>query len=522
MRTLVQGSPVVALGQTGVIDDGAVIVEGRRIEAVGRRVDLEQRGPFDAILGGPGTLVMPGFINCHYHSELAAGPGHYQDIFERANLYVHTGYGPAQERDLYLTTQLGIAKAIRGGQTAAVDMYYGRPSMHHFGTEAALDAYKDAGFRVAFGLVSRDQNIYAHEPNQAFLARFSAELAAEMAASPMGYAWPVDDVMSTYDHLVRSWDGRDELIRTILAPDWTPACSDDLYRRCRRAADEYGTGITSHVLETRAEMHWNTVVNGEPALARLARLGVLGPDMTCAHFVWVTDEESRFADSGAVASNNPGSNLRLSAGICRTRDIMGSGGRIGFGTDGISFSDCEDMFAELRLAAYLQRDPRDFDFARIDSLQLLRAAGDNGSRAVRQEGQLGRLEPGAFADLLVVDTNRILSPRGRYEHSPLLDVLLDRAQASDIRTVLINGEVVMRDGVLTTIDEAAILAEFEANSATRLYRPTAEVVRWAELGSLATAELGGLYAPAYGATLDAAATYNTTGTTRPSGGAPRC
>ena len=164
MRTLVRGGTVAALGQVGVVDDGAVIVEGRRITAVGRREELEHRGPFDAVLGGPDTLVMPGFINCHYHSELAAGPGHYQDIFERANLYVHTGYGPAEERDLYLTTQLGLAKAIRGGQTAAVDMYYGRPSMPHFGTEAALQAYRDAGFRVAFGLVSRDQNIYAHEP----------------------------------------------------------------------------------------------------------------------------------------------------------------------------------------------------------------------------------------------------------------------------------------------------------------------------------------------------------------------
>ena len=520
MRTLVRGGTVAALGQVGVVDDGAVIVEGRRITAVGRREELEHRGPFDAVLGGPDTLVMPGFINCHYHSELAAGPGHYQDIFERANLYVHTGYGPAEERDLYLTTQLGLAKAIRGGQTAAVDMYYGRPSMPHFGTEAALQAYRDAGFRVAFGLVSRDQNIYAHEPNQQFLARFPTELAAEMDRSPMGYAWPVEDVMSTYDHLVRDWDGRDDLVRTILAPDWTPACSDELYRLCRRKADEYGTGITSHVLETRSEMYWNSVVNGEAALARLARLGVLGADMTCAHFVWVTDDElSIFADSGAVASNNPGSNLRLSAGICRTRDIMGSGGRVGFGTDGISFSDCEDMFAELRLAAYLQRDPRDFDVARLDSMELLRAAGDNGARAVRQEGMLGRLEAGAFADLLLVDTGRILSPRGRYAHSPLLDVVLDRAQSSDIRTVLINGEVVMRDRVLTTIDEVAILEEFEASSAPRLYQPTAEVARWAELGALATAEIGSVYGPAYDSGHRAAATYNTRGFARPAGGA---
>src|SRR5206468_11126130 len=91
--------------------------------------------------------------------------------------------------------------AIKGGQTGTVDMYYGRPSLPDFGCEPALRAYQDAGLRTAFGLVSRDQNIYAHEPDERFLARLPAELAAEVRASPMGYAWPVDQVMASFERL---------------------------------------------------------------------------------------------------------------------------------------------------------------------------------------------------------------------------------------------------------------------------------------------------------------------------------
>src|SRR5205085_10595434 len=119
------------------------------------------------------------------------------------------------------------------------------------------------------------------------------------------------------------------------------------------------------------------------------------------HFVWVTDDElAVFADSGAVASNNPGSNLRLSTGICRVRDIMDAGGRIAFGTDGISFSDRDDFFTELRLACYLQRLPREFGRGRLDSEHVLRAAAGNGARALCVLGRLGSLAASRYAELL--------------------------------------------------------------------------------------------------------------------------
>jgi 5-methylthioadenosine/S-adenosylhomocysteine deaminase len=306
-RYLVLGDPVVCLGAQTLISDGGVLVEEGTIAAVGPRAELEARGPFDRVLGSAGHFVLPGFVNCHYHSELAIGPGLYQYIFEKANVHIQAAVGPIAEEDLYHGILWGLITAIKGGQTATVDMYYGRPSLPDFGCEPALRAYHDAGLRTAFGLVSRDQNIYAHEPDEQFLARLPADLADEARRSPMGYAWPVDQVMASFQRLHAAWHGRDTRIRIVTAPDWTPACSDELYVACRRMADQHGTGMISHVLETRSEMMFNLRAHGKTAVRRLADLGVLTPGTVLEHFVWVTDEDLRvFADSGAGRVQQPG------------------------------------------------------------------------------------------------------------------------------------------------------------------------------------------------------------------------
>jgi 5-methylthioadenosine/S-adenosylhomocysteine deaminase len=508
-RYLVLGDPVVALGPDTLIPDGALIIDGPQITDAGPREVLAARGPFDRVLGSAEHFVMPGFVNCHYHSELAIGPGLYQHIFEKANVYIQGAVGPIEEEDLYWGILWGLVTAIKGGQTAVVDMYYGRTGMEHFGCVPALQAYQDSGLRAAFGLVSRDQNIYAHQADETFLGRLPAALADEVRASPMGYAWPVGEVMATFRALAADWHGRDDRIRIVTAPDWTPACSDDLYRLCQRVADEHGTSLITHALETRSEMMFSLQRYGKPAVRRLADLGVLGPRTVLEHFVWVTDPElGVFADSGAVASCDPGSNLRLASGVCRVRDIMAAGGRVGFGTDGISFSDREDFFAELRLASYLQRLPRTFGEGRLDSQTLLRAAAGNGARAVGAPTRLGSLEAGKWADLLIVRKGRIFFPPGRYDGEPFLDVVIDRAEAGDIDTVLGHGRVLMEAGRVTIVDEDQVRDRFAAAVRERVYQPPAEVRRWVELGTLVEPYLAPLYQPWYDAAVEPAHVYN--------------
>ena len=446
-----------------MIEDGTVIDVGPRSRFEG--------GTFDEVIGGPDHFVMPGFINCHFHSECSIGQGVYELIFERANIWVHSAFLTISEEDLHAAILNHLILLVRGGQTSAIDMYYGNPNLPHFGAEAALRAYEDIGLRVAFGMITRDQNIYVHQDNEQFLGCLPPHLAAEVRQSPIGYAWPADEVFASYRTLVRKWDGRDDRIRVILAPDWTPACSDELYRRNRALVNEFETGLTSHVLETRSEMSFSFEHYGKSAMRRLHDLGVLGPDMCLAHFVWATDDDiDLLVETGSVASNDPGSNLRLSAGIARVRDILDRGGYLGFGTDGISFADREDFFDELRLAGLLQRRPMELASGRISSETLLRSAARSGARGVRFEDRLGSLTYGKDADLLVLRRDRVFGPPQRYAISNPLDVIIDRADSTDLETMLVRGKPIMRDGRLTLVDEQKAREAFANAAANRLWR----------------------------------------------------
>ncbi len=458
-RTLVMGDPLVVLGKTspGFLRDGALVVEGRKIIAVGSRAELEAQGPFHRQIGSQRHTVLPGFINGHYHSGSALNRGMPQYIFERANVHVHAMWSSVNEEDLYHAVLANVMNDAGSGQTGFVDLNYGRSNLPDFGYEAILQAYQDLGVRVALGVVTRDRNTLVHADDEAFLATLPPDLAQRIRASTMGYAWPIGKVLAVYRDLVSRWDRREGRIRVLLAPDWTPACSDELYLRNRRLADEYGTGIMTHVLETRSEMMYALENDGKTAMRRLADLGVLGPDVSCSHFVWATDEDiAILADTGAVAVNNPGSNLRLSTGIARVREIMDRGGRVCFGTDNISFSDSGDFFQELRLAAYLQRTPGLLEVGRLDSERVLRAAAENGARAIRFESELGSLEVGKEADLVVLSRDRLFWPEERFASTPLLDVILDRASSDDVASVMVAGEVVYHDGEFTRVSRSRI------------------------------------------------------------------
>jgi len=178
-----------------------------------------------------------------------------------------------------------------------------------------------------------------------------------------------------------------------------------------------------------------------------------------------------------------------------------------FGTDGISFSDREDFFQELRLACYLQRIPRKFEEARLPSEDVMRAAAQNGARAIGCEDSLGSLEQGRLADLLVVKKDRICYPPGRYDAEPFLDVILDRAESGDIDAVMVNGRVLMEDGRVTVVDEDAVRADFAA-SVERIYAPSAEKQHWVELSRKVEPVVLDFYRRWYETPLDPAYVYN--------------
>jgi cytosine/adenosine deaminase-related metal-dependent hydrolase len=248
-------------------------------------------------------------------------------------------------------------------------------------------------------------------------------------------------------------------------PQWV---SDVFMQRIAERAETYDVGIQTHVTESIYEKLHGPRFYGKDTLAHLRELGVLSPRFTIAHGVWLTEAEIEIlAETGAAVSHNPSSNLRLRAGIAPLNALIEAGATLALGMDGTTINDDEDMFAEMRLALRLHRTPM-LDGPAPSVAQIFEMATAGGAKLLRKETSLGRLAPGYAADLVLVDLERITWPWVAPEVDPR-DLLVQRARAGDVDTVLIAGEVVLRDGQPTRFDAAEAGRELAARLAAEPY-----------------------------------------------------
>jgi len=467
-RTLFLGDPVVTLEEGNpYIRNGAVLVDGGRIVEVGPQERFADHSAFDKVVGSNDKIVMPGLGNAHLHGENAYGKDVYDAVWEKANVWYHEDLTDAPEEDLYIALVYGFLQNIRNGTTCTLDFFYGRPTMPHLASEIQLRAYEDTGLRTALAISNRDQNIYMHRDNEEVLRPLPPEYADMIRSNPVGYAYPLDQSIGAFEAMSKKYHGRHGRLHVILAPDWTPACSDDLLRRNKQLAGEYDTGIQIHLVETKYEMLWNLKTHGKTGPRRLFDLGFLGEEVSAAHCVWPTDDDIKIlADTGTTISNNPGSNLRLTSGISPVRDMINAGVRVALGSDGISLNDDNDLFAEMRLGGLLQRLPG-IHSGRIPSETLLRNACRNSPFASRFP-DVGTLKPGWQADIITLDKSRFYWPPEKFPNASPLDVIVDRAMGYDVQDVMIAGELLMEGRKLTKCDEAKVRAQV-AEAAPRIF-----------------------------------------------------
>ena len=373
-RTLILGDPVVHLGDEDYLrrrcDRGRGRRRRRRRAAPsvrGRDLRRGARWPRPLRAAGLRQLPLPQRGRARprrLRADLRAGQ-HLDALDVRA----HARGGPAQRGPH------AADRAIRGGQTGVVDMYYGNPNLPAYGADVVLDAYEAIGMRVAFGLVTRDQNRYVHQSDDAFRSCLPAQLAQELAelADRLRVAGrrravhlPAAGRRLGPPRRAHPHDPRARLdarpaptpCTAARAPWPTSSAPASPRTRWRRAARCRSTSSTT--ARPRCSDWTSSACSGTTARWRTS----CGPP---------TRTSTCWPQSGSVCSNDPGSNLRLSSGIARTRDILERGGLVGFGTDGISFGDREDFFDELRLAGLLQRRPMELASGRIPSAKLLRA-----------------------------------------------------------------------------------------------------------------------------------------------------
>ncbi|MCC7369431.1 MAG: amidohydrolase family protein [Chloroflexi bacterium] len=468
---LVRGRWVVtgAAPDDATLTDAAVLVQDGQIVTLGAWADLRRDHPDAPVLGSERVAVLPGMVSAHHH---AAGVSHIQqgipdDVLEPWLLELRR----MRPTDPYLDVLLTSARLLRSGVTSVVEMHQCRGTAEAAVARVrqALRGFGEAGIRVAFAPGVADQNplVSASGPDEtaAFLASLPAEAraAAEMflpgpdALQPDGFLALVEELHAEYaDHpRIDVWYGPP-------GPNWV---TDDFLLRIAERASAHRTGIQTHVAESLYEKLYGPRTYGESVVSHLERIGVLGPRCSLAHAVWLTEADIEIlARTGTSISHNPSSNLRLRAGIAPSRALLAAGGTVGLGLDGHGFDDDDDIFREMRVATWLQRGPV-IGAPTLAPREALHLATTGGAALLGKAGQLGRLAPGYQADIVLVNLERLSWPWIAPEADPRALLVL-RAQARDVRTVLIGGEVVLQDGRPTRFDVDAVTAEFAAQLGT--------------------------------------------------------
>jgi 5-methylthioadenosine/S-adenosylhomocysteine deaminase len=450
MATIISAGVVVAANECmDVWQPGYVIVSGRRIAEAGP--GLGPAGEFDERIDEPSSILMPGLVNAHAHSPSALVKGTWSRLpLEIWRQYIRAAWREYSDDAIYVSAQLGLVEMIRTGCTCVLDHFYTGSSSPHMGALHAVAAMADAGMRGGLALTLSDRQ---YEETVGIDTRNLSKEAREEVdrISKFEGAESLDDFLR-FAQAARS---RTDLVTPIVGPSAPHRCSDELLMRCLAVANEFDTTIHIHVCETKGQFFQGQKLFGKTVIAHLDEIGFLGPRVSMAHCVWLTDNDiDRVARTGAIVIHNPASNGKLGSGRMRFDEMLRRGARVGLATDGSGSNDTQNMFEAMRIASiwhnHNERDYRDWPSAS----EVLRAATSGSAHALGLGGKVGMIEPGRFADLVLLTTDS-------FHFAPLNDVINQLVYCENgmsVTDVMIDGRWVLRANKLQTMDEATIYA----------------------------------------------------------------
>lgn len=407
-----------------------VRVRSGRITEVGPALEP---GEDAQVVDARGCAVLPGLVHSHVHlcQVLFRNMAEDRPLLPWLAERIWPLEAAHDAQTLRTSAQLGIAELLLSGATAALDMGTVR---HH---DAVFEAARDAGFRLTSGKAMMDHG----------------------EDVPPGLAESTEDSIAESDRLARQWEGAAEgRLGYAYAPRFVPSCSEALLAAVA-ARVKSGARLHTHASENLDEVALvRRLSGGLENVAYLGKLGLLSPRTTIAHGVHLAPEElAELARAGATVAHCPSANLKLASGIADTVALRAAGVNVGLGGDGAPCNNNLDLFREMKLAALLPRLKH--GPAALSAMAVLEMATLGGARALGLEAELGSVEAGKKADLVVVDLERPhVQPVGSGAEA-LATALVYASQAADVRHVFVDGRALVWDRKLTTIDQGQLLAD---------------------------------------------------------------
>jgi guanine deaminase len=444
----------------------AIIRGGRLLDAPGRAAtpaDILVRDGMIVEIGPPGLaapedmpafdatdrLLMPGMINAHAHS----GGNLARSIHDKWTLELLlngtvANVGGQTLEEKYVSTLLGALEMLSKGCTGCYDLFYEFPLPSGEGINAAAQAYADAGMRAVIAPMLADRSFYRAIPGllDALPDPYRAHLVAAQAMPWQGQL----DIVS---QALRDWRFDREQVTLAIAPTIPMHCTDEFLVGAAAFTRDHGIGFHTHLAESRVQAVYGQKRYGRSPTAQLQCLGVLGPNFTAAHAVWVDDDDvAMLADAGASVAHNPGSNMRLGSGLAATRRMLDRGLNVGIGTDSRVCSDNLNMFEAMRLASYVSRVQGPDHERWLSTPEVFAMATEGSAKALGFGERLGRIAPGYRADIVFLDL-------GNLNWVPLNDATNQLVLAEDgtaVDSVMVDGRLVYHHRRFPGIDIASL------------------------------------------------------------------
>lgn len=437
-KTIIKGAQIVTMDGKGTILNGDVLIEGSRIAQVAESIDEKT----DETVHAAGKTLLPGFVQTHIHlcQTLFRGRADDLELLDWLKKRIWPLEAAHDEESVYDSAMLGIGELLLGGTTTILDM----ETVHH--TESAFRAIETSGIRAISGKVMMDAG-----------GGVPAELHED-----------TDRSLAESERLLNRWHGvAGGRIGYALSPRFVVSCTEELLLGVGALQRRYGVKVHTHASENRSEIALVESERGMRNVVYLDRLGLATPDLILAHCVWLNEEEKEIIrQRGVKVTHCPGSNLKLASGIADVPDLLGRGVPVGLGADGAPCNNTLDMFREMRLAALIQK--ASLGPTVMNARQALRMATIGGAEVLGLSGEIGSVEPGKKADLILLDLNEFHSYPS-YEADPYSRIVY-AAGPGDVDTVIVDGAVVVAGKRLLTMDKGTVLREADRSISRLLKR----------------------------------------------------
>ena len=416
MRLLIKNVDLMPMnGVDELVKNTNICIEGNKIVHIGELpYDIE----FDRIIDGKNRLAIPGLINSHTHVGMSLFRNYADDLplFDWLTKKIWPIEDKLNSKDMYWGSLLSMVEMIQSGTTTFCDMYYIM--------DEVAKGVEQSGMRA---MLTRGMTEEKDNP---------------------------DRKINEARELYKNWHGKaDGRIRTMVAPHAPYTCSDEFLIRTIELAKELNTGIHIHLSETKKEVEDSFNIHGKSPIKHVYDLGLFDCHTVAAHCVHVDDEDIEImSEKDVYPINNPGSNLKLASGFAPVDKMLKKGIKVALGTDGSSSNNNLNMFEEINLAAIVNKAVN-LDAVSVSALTAIEMATINGAYAMDWEDEIGSIEVGKKADIVLVD----LDKPHLYPRHNIISSIAYSAQGSDVDTVIIDGKIIMEKRIIKTLDVEKIM-----------------------------------------------------------------